>query len=66
VTRIIAAAFAASALAFSLPLPAQAQSKPKAAKCTPIEDCIKRCGERGGQIRLCPKWCNDQARLKGC
>jgi hypothetical protein len=64
-TRILAIALAVSVLAPSVPAFAQSKTK-AAAKCRPIEECIKRCGERGGQIRLCPKWCNDQARQKGC
>jgi hypothetical protein len=65
-TRAILAAFLISALVPAFSITAQAQTKKPKGKCVPIETCIKTCGERGGQIRLCPKYCNDQARMRGC
>jgi hypothetical protein len=63
--RLFAAVFVASLLLPGASPQANAQTKPKA-KCVPIEACIKACGARGGQIRLCPKYCNDRARERGC
>ncbi len=64
-TRIlIGSLILASSLSMTV-IEAGAQSKPKA-KCVPVEVCIKACGARGGQIRLCPRYCNDKARTSGC
>jgi hypothetical protein len=45
---------------------AQAKKKDKRCVANFREACIKQCGARGGQLRLCPQYCDNRARELGC
>lgn len=46
----------------------EAAAQKKGAQCTPgwKAACIERCSKSGGQVRLCPAYCDKRQREQGC